>query len=573
MLPTLINNKSHRTGALLLSAILCLWLGSIATSCTSGDKQGNTNQALDSLLLKGIEHTNALEFEQAYQSLSRVLEQAEQTGSTRHLILGYINMGALHTHFSNQSVALDYFLQSLEIARREKRPDYLNSIYNNLGIIYSDNGAYDKALDYFGKALKQSRQENDSARIGINLINTGIALNHMEREDDAQRLLEEAKLIFRALGDSTSLSAAYNDLGKVYREKGQNDKALSAFRAAYKLSSPQEQPWYRWEYALQLGRAQLERGATDSARYYAQQALNGFKATQNKSMLVEVHQLLSQLAERSGKLREALQHQRQIGAYKDSLLREKRVKWVNESQINYEFGKKNKELELLRAEARRKQLLWGVGTVVGLFILVLLVVIFRTTNNNLRQKNEILEKKKQVSELEIQRNQAVNDRLKQEIESQEKLNRLERQRLEEELELKNRALVSKALHLVNKNETLSELESALKNLQAISSRAEREKLLRSMQQQLRSEKSADEDWENFRIHFEEVHPDFFQQLQEQYPQLSQSDLRMCAYLKLGLSSKEIAQILNITADSVRKRKQRLREKIQENSTEDDIDWM
>jgi len=572
MLPTLINHKSQRTAALLLSAILCLWLGSIITGCTAGNKQQNTNRALDSLLLKGIEHTNALEFEQAYQNLSWVLERAEQTGSTRHLILGNINMGALHTHFSNQAVALDYFLQSLEIARREEQAVYLNSIYNNLGIIYSENGAYDKALEYFGKALKQSRQENDSARIGINLINTGIALNQMEREVKAQRLLEEAKLIFRALGDSTSLSAAYNDLGKVYREKGQHDKALKSFRAAYELSSPEEQPWYRWEYALQLGRAQLERGAIDSARYYARQALNGFKATRNKTMLVEAHQLLSQLAERSGQLGNALKHQRRIGAYKDSLLQEKKVKWVNESQITYEFGKKNKELELLRAEARRKQMLWIVGTVVGLLILVLLVVIFRTTNNNLRQKNEILEKKKQVSELEIQRNQAVNDRLKQEIESKEKLNRLERQRLEEELELKNRALVSKALHLVNKNETLSELEAALENLKAMEG-GEKEKLLRSMQQQLRSEKGADEDWDNFRIHFEEVHPNFFRQLQERYPQLSQNDLRMCAYLKLGLSSKEIAQILNITADSVRKRKQRLREKIQENSTKNDIDWI
>ncbi len=77
---------------------------------------------------------------------------------------------------------------------------------------------------------------------------------------------------------------------------------------------------------------------------------------------------------------------------------------------------------------------------------------------------------------------------------------------------------------------------------------------------IRGNENTDQDWEGFKLHFEEVHPQFFSRLQEAYPALSANDLRLCAYLLIDLNSKEIAQIYNISPESIRKKKQRLREK-------------
>ena len=78
----------------------------------------------------------------------------------------------------------------------------------------------------------------------------------------------------------------------------------------------------------------------------------------------------------------------------------------------------------------------------------------------------------------------------------------------------------------------------------------------------------DEQWEDFKIHFEEVHSYFFKSLTKDFPELSQTDLRLCAYFLINLNAKEIAQISNISPDSVRKRKQRLRQKLNLNADQD-----
>src|SRR5699024_2004625 len=81
----------------------------------------------------------------------------------------------------------------------------------------------------------------------------------------------------------------------------------------------------------------------------------------------------------------------------------------------------------------------------------------------------------------------------------------------------------------------------------------------------------DEDWEQFKLYFEEVHTGFFDALKKQYPDLTANELRLSALVKLNLTSKEIATILGITADSVKTARYRLRKKLdmatEENLTE------
>ena len=60
----------------------------------------------------------------------------------------------------------------------------------------------------------------------------------------------------------------------------------------------------------------------------------------------------------------------------------------------------------------------------------------------------------------------------------------------------------------------------------------------------------DSEWNQFKVHFEKVNPDFFENLQKEFPELSKSDLKVLAYIKINLSTKEIAQMLNISVSAV-----------------------
>ncbi len=129
-----------------------------------------------------------------------------------------------------------------------------------------------------------------------------------------------------------------------------------------------------------------------------------------------------------------------------------------------------------------------------------------------------------------------------------------------EMGLKNKELASVAIQITHKDEMLTKLK---KNLEIVSkninpeSRIELNQLIRTIDSDIK----LDEDWNNFTKHFEEVHYDFFKHLKNNYPLLTPKDLKMCAYLRINLSTKEIAPLLNISVRGVEISRYRLRKKL------------
>lgn len=131
----------------------------------------------------------------------------------------------------------------------------------------------------------------------------------------------------------------------------------------------------------------------------------------------------------------------------------------------------------------------------------------------------------------------------------------ERELLAIEVETKNRELSNAALNLIRKNEALQHLRDELE--QSNNEPGALQKLARAIDRHLES----DHDWEIFEASFNRVHDDFFKRLLATYPELTPGDLRLAAYLKMNLSSKEIAPLLNISLRGVENKRYRLRKKI------------
>jgi DNA-binding CsgD family transcriptional regulator len=235
--------------------------------------------------------------------------------------------------------------------------------------------------------------------------------------------------------------------------------------------------------------------------------------------------------------------------------------------MRYEFGKKEKEIELLQSEAARQKQIWLGVIIAGAIMALLVFFILRGKVINLRQKNVILEKEQEVNHLTLEKNRMEREKLQEDMIASEKLNQLEKQKLKQELTFKDRELAAKALHLVNKNETFASIHKMLDGLDLKDHPHERSQI-EKVKKIIRGNENTDQEWETFKLHFEEVHPRFFSRLQEVYPSLSANDLRLSAYLLIDLNSKEIAHIFNISPESVRKKKQRLRQKLNLEKEED-----
>ena len=149
-----------------------------------------------------------------------------------------------------------------------------------------------------------------------------------------------------------------------------------------------------------------------------------------------------------------------------------------------------------------------------------------------------------------------------EIDRKEKgLIALQNAKLEGELQFKNKELATVTMHLVERGGMLSsikeELLTVIKRLNFPNLSYE----FRSVFRMINDTEKSDDDWNRFALYFDQVHNNFLSILKTKYPSLSPTDLKLCAYLRLSLSSKEIAQLLNISLKGVEVSRYRLRKKL------------
>ncbi len=138
---------------------------------------------------------------------------------------------------------------------------------------------------------------------------------------------------------------------------------------------------------------------------------------------------------------------------------------------------------------------------------------------------------------------------------------LRNENLEAELNFKNSEIASSAMHLVKKGELLTkikgELTQVIKRIDNEPAIAELKKMIKSLSE----DDNIDKEWENFTKHFDRVHSDFVVKLKEKHPAISGNELKLCAYLRMNLSTKEIAQLMNISVRGVEISRYRLRKKL------------
>ena len=147
------------------------------------------------------------------------------------------------------------------------------------------------------------------------------------------------------------------------------------------------------------------------------------------------------------------------------------------------------------------------------------------------------------------------------VKSEEEVQQIKKEKLEEQIRFKNKELAMTTMHLLQKEETLSairqEIESATKKIKDPNSKQEMKKVVSL----LRSDERFEGDWDTFSMHFDQVHYNFLQRLSDKYPVLTPKDQKLCAYLRMNLSTKEIAPLLKISVRGVEVSRYRLRKKL------------
>lgn len=176
----------------------------------------------------------------------------------------------------------------------------------------------------------------------------------------------------------------------------------------------------------------------------------------------------------------------------------------------------------------------------GLVILVLLIHHFYTSYYK-RQRNNLI-KQKEI-ELEIK-----------DLENQKQLMQFKNKTLQQDVEIKNKELGISTMNLIKKNELLSEIKKEITSAKKLE---DLKRVLRLINKNINNT----DDWKAFEEAFNNADKDFLKKVKTLHPNLTSNDLKICAYLRLNLTSKEIAPLLNISTKSVEVKRYRLRKKM------------
>lgn len=139
--------------------------------------------------------------------------------------------------------------------------------------------------------------------------------------------------------------------------------------------------------------------------------------------------------------------------------------------------------------------------------------------------------------------------------------KMKNEQLQKEIEQKNAELMTQASFFIQKNELIFKLKDTIDNFFNMQSNSQIAPLSRKINVILNNNLDSEEDWKMFLIKFEQKHNGFFKKIKSMYPELTTSDLRLCACLKLNLDTKDIASLMNLSVRAIENSRYRLRKKL------------
>ena len=179
----------------------------------------------------------------------------------------------------------------------------------------------------------------------------------------------------------------------------------------------------------------------------------------------------------------------------------------------------------------------------SLLFMSIILTVHTVNKNYYRKQEENLIKKKQG---EFEKTQLENEKV---------IMKLKNDKLRDDIESKNRELAASTMSIIKKNEFLNTIKKELTELKD-------NEMIKPVIKIIDKNLNVNSDWELFQEAFNNADKDFLKKVKERHPSLTPNDLRLCAYLRLNLSSKEIAPLLNISHKSVEIKRYRLRKKME-----------
>jgi tetratricopeptide (TPR) repeat protein len=489
--------------------------------------QTNDREGLaGALTTKGQLSEDADEFSGALNSYLEALDVYTDLKSEKDIARLHSLAGSVYKTLGNYDKAVEHCLAGLKIYESLKDSIGIAQIYRIMGSIYKYKGDYEKSLFYYFSGLRLNEDLGNLSGTANAYNNIGIVYVLMNDIEKALSYYHLSLDINIAEGIDNEAAINYGNIGVAYLELGQLD---SAFYYISKRHSTALQLNDKKGIAISLeafGDYYLKSGQYDKAAGYYMKVLQqsrslGILETTKNTLLS-----LSDLYEEKGDFMTASSYYKAFINLRDSLLNQETLRRIEQIEMEYQYDKERQQHQIAD---QKKKIVRTVIFITLIFSVLTLILIYLMQNVKLKQKSL--------------REKALN---------------LEKQQLQYEVGFKDKELFSKAIYLAEKNELINNITRRLNKV--LADPKDGSTVIKDIIKDLKFNSNT-QTWEEFEFIFLKVHPDFFNTLGKRYPDLSPNERRLCAFLRLNLSTKDISNITHQSTHTLTVARTRLRKKL------------
>ncbi|GAA3589377.1 tetratricopeptide repeat protein [Flavivirga amylovorans] len=512
---------------------------------------------------------------------TKSLNGFKQMNSMKGILFVNHSMASFEQNLGNFDKALSYAYENINIYKKRDSIEGTNhnlfnligSEYELIGGIHKELGNYHIALTETLKALNFFEQKKDKLRKGDALLQLGNIEYLLGNYDKALDYTTNSYSIYKDYKDLQYQSYAANDIGDTYVKLQKLDLAKQYYETALKLATDIKNKEIEGSSLVNLGNTYARLKQYSTAIDFLNQGLDIHRTLDYKNAIAKDLNHIAQVAIETKRFNEAFKN-----LDESIMISSKTGSKENLSEAYYLRYKANKHVNDLKKALSDHEYFATIND----------SVFNITKSKQIEELRTIHETEKKEQQITLQKNEIDLLKQKGEINNLYKIlfgigfllsligfyavrqklkhSKIEKEKLDLELEFKKKELTTHALHLAKKNEVLEGLKQQAKSFKTSESGLKGyNQLIRTINFDLKD----DNNWENFSRYFQEVHKDFNSNVKQKFPELTPNELRLMSLLKMNLSSKEIANILNISQEGIKKARYRLRKKLNI-STEDSL---
>ncbi len=472
--------------------------------------------------------TNKAEIYQIKSDLSNSIElamQAKELAQKHHFKAQYARailiISNCYRQLNEYKKSSELGFEALEIYEKLEDKKGICDALAAIGIFYHEQRQNEKASDYFSQSLELALEINYARGISRGYHNLAVIYATYNDFENSIGYTKKAVVINMQSGLKQWLGINYNNIAEDYLDLEQFDSAFHYIEKAIEVNREINN---LFNLANSYGTlARFYRITKDDAQFIEATRTAMEIGYQNnfKDVILNGSNNLQQYYFESGQTDSAYKYKSLQYMYRDSLFAENSLTRMSQLELMHKL-EREEQAQKIRQQRKDFSLI--------LIIILLLAVIV-------------------VASLLV-----VRFRMKA------RYARLEEQKLKDELEFKNKELAANVMSLLKKNEMLADITERLSKLEKETDNKENRALIHKIAFDIENI-TQENIWEEFELRFKNVYSEFYEKLLKRYPDLSPNEQRLCAFLRLNLTTKEISNISGQSQRAIEMARFRLRKKL------------